>query len=59
METPLGLRLVIHRIKPDNSLQEDMQFWMRIRILCNLEEGLENVYISFVNEVGEYDEDGS
>lgn len=50
METPLGLRLVIHGIKPDNSLQEDMQLWVRIRILRNLEEGLEDVYILFVSE---------
>jgi hypothetical protein len=40
---PLGLRLIVDRVKADDTLKEDVQLRVRARILGDLEERLEEV----------------
>ena len=43
VKTPLRLGFVIHTVESYNPLEEDVQFRVRGWILCNLEQGLEDV----------------
>ena len=48
MDAPFLLRLVIHGIKTDDALKEDMQLGMGAGVLRNLEQGFENVYRTYL-----------
>lgn len=46
MNPSLGLGLVIDAVEPDDSLQENVQFGMRARVLRHFEQRLEYVLIN-------------
>jgi hypothetical protein len=43
MEPTFRLRFIIYAVEADNPLQKDMKLGVRLRVLCDLKEGTEDI----------------
>jgi len=43
VQSAFGFRFIVDTVETDDALEENVQFWMGLRVLCYFEERLEDV----------------